>query len=136
MLLQQIDRWAELAPQRLAHRHRDRFLTYANLKNYSDALAVWLFDNLRHDVQPQSPIVVYGSKESEMLVLFLACLKAGHPYIPVDVSVPTERLLKILETAGAGTILSPRNIPEKIKKSKVFYLDQIRLPNVYSFAKC
>lgn len=134
MLLQQIDQWAEFAPQRLAHRHREEFLTYADFKTYSDALAVWLFQNMPPTLQHQTPIVVYGHKESEMLVLFLACLKAGQPYIPVDISIPTERLLKILETSGAGTILSPRSIPEKVMESGLFCQEKIHLPEVYSFA--
>ena len=134
MLLQKIDLWAKLAPMRLAHRHREQYLTFAELKTYSDALAVWIFKNVGHDPQKQTPIVVYGHKESEMLVLFLACLKAGHPYIPVDISIPAERLLKILETSGAVALLSPRSIPDKVKESGVFCQVQIRLCDVYSFA--
>jgi len=134
MLLQQIDQWAELAPQRLAHRHREQFLTYEELKNYSDALAVWLFHNMRHDPLKHVPIVVYGHKESEMLVLFLACIKAGYPYIPVDISVPAERLLKILETSEAVAILSPVSIPQEVKKSGIFCQEQIRLSDVYFFS--
>lgn len=130
MLLQQIDMWAELAPQHLAHRHRKQCLTYRELKTFSDALAVWLVQNVPFDTQKGIPVVVYGHKESEMLVLLLACLKSGHPYIPVDISVPSERLGKILESSGAAAILSPVNIPENVKKGKVFYREQIHLTDL------
>ncbi|WP_407308102.1 D-alanine--poly(phosphoribitol) ligase subunit DltA [Desulfosporosinus sp. SB140] len=130
MLLQRIDQWAEIAPQRLAHKYREQVLTYADLKTYSDALAYWLFQKVSHDSQKQTPIIVYGHKESEMLVFFLACLKAGHPYIPIDKSTPTERLLKIVESSGAAAILSPTSIPEKAKMKGIFWQEHLQLPSI------
>ena len=35
-----------------------------------------------------SPVVVLGHKEPEMLAGFLGALGSGHPYIPVDDSLP------------------------------------------------
>ena len=67
--LRQIDNWAERAPARLAHVHRYGQLTYLDLKQRSDTLACFLLQALPGDRQP---IVVYGHKQSEMLVAFLA----------------------------------------------------------------
>ncbi|AFM42275.1 amino acid adenylation enzyme/thioester reductase family protein [Desulfosporosinus acidiphilus SJ4] len=128
MLLQQIDHWAELVPQRLAHKNRFQVLTYAELKTFSDTLAYWLYQRISQ-LEKRAPIIVYGHKESEMLVLFLACLKAGHPYIPIDKSIPTERLLKIIESSGALAILSPISLPEKAKMKGIFYQENLHLPS-------
>jgi D-alanine--poly(phosphoribitol) ligase subunit 1 len=123
MLLELIDRWALSCPERLAHQYREHTLTYADLKTNSDALALWIHEVLDR-VEPtnslkKSPIVVYGHKENEMLVAFLACAKAGHAYIPVDTSVPLERVRQILEASGTSLLLSPQTVPEELKLAGV-----------------
>ena len=116
MLREKIDSWAEKCPERIAHHYRDNVLTYRELKEFSDALAIWLYNvHSRDDREEQLPVIVYGHKENEMLVSFLASIKSGHPYIPVDVSVPAERLRQIIEASGAKVILSPRSVPEEVK---------------------
>lgn len=134
MLIQQIDQWAGLAPERLAHKYREQVLTYSDLKTYSDALAYWLFQQATHDSETRSPVVIYGHKESEMLVFFLACIKAGYPYIPIDKLIPTERALKIIESSAAKIILSPITLPQRIKEKGLFYLDNLRLPAIFDLA--
>ena len=134
MLLQQIDRWADLAPLRLAHRNRKQALTYLDLKKYSDAVSVWLIQNVGSDPQKNSPIVIYCHKQSEMLVLFLACLKAGHPYIPIDVSVPPERLLKIIESSKAAAILSPLCLPEAVKTRRIVWREDLTLQTMLALS--
>lgn len=112
MLIETIDQWAVACPERIAHQYREYALTYSKLKTYSDALAVWI--NERNSMR-KSPIVIYGHKENEMLISFLACVKAGHPYVPVDTSVPLERVRQILEASGAALLLSPQAVPEELK---------------------
>lgn len=40
-----------------------------------------------------------------MIVSFLGSVKAGHPYIPVDLSIPSERIAKIIESSGAELLI-------------------------------
>lgn len=40
------------------------------------------------------------------IVAFIGAVKAGHPYVPVDSSTPSERLQLITEASGAGLILT------------------------------
>ncbi|CAA7602298.1 AMP-dependent synthetase/ligase [Acididesulfobacillus acetoxydans] len=140
MLLQQIEHWAEETPQHPAHRHREQSLTYAELNAYSDALAVWLRERVArdyhsdHNKHKRLPVVIYGHKESEMPVLFLASVKAGHPYIPIDTSVPPERLRKILETSQAAAVLSPQVLPAAVKRSGFLWQEQIHLGDLHSLA--
>lgn len=53
----------------------------------------------------KSPILVYGHMEPHMIVSFLGSVKAGHPYIPVDLSIPSERIAKIIESSGAELLI-------------------------------
>lgn len=98
--IQKIDAWAAVRPDSLAFVHRNDKLSYRELKNRSDALAARILAELPGDKQP---IIVYGHKESAMVISFLASVKAGHPYIPIDYSTPQQRVREII--AGAEPVL-------------------------------
>ena len=128
MISEKIHNWALKCPERVAHRHADTVLTYASLESGSNSAALWLHElSLAQGIDRQTPVVVYGHKENEMLVLFIACIKAGYPYIPVDSSVPTERLRQIIEASGAWVVLSPQLVPEGIAVTRVIIKDLISL---------
>ncbi|MGD0003923.1 MAG: D-alanine--poly(phosphoribitol) ligase subunit DltA [Anaerolineaceae bacterium] len=106
-LFEKIDRWSKLAPDRLAHISGGEKLSYRRLTEDSDSLAAYLAAFLPDD---QSPVAVVGHKEPEMIIAFLAAVKAGHPYIPVDTSLPSSRGKIIMETSGASLSLTPAEI--------------------------
>ena len=128
MLSEKIHEWALKCPERVAHRHAGGAITYASLETESNSAAVWLHElSLAQEIARQTPVIVYGHKENEMLVLFIACIKAGHPYIPVDSSVPRDRLRQIIEASGAWLVLSPQFVPEGIVATQVIIEDRIAL---------
>src|SRR5262245_35590456 len=47
----------------------------------------------------RAPIVVYGHKQPAMVVGFVAALRLGRPYVPVDPSLPTGRIARMLAAA-------------------------------------
>ena len=106
-LLEKIDRWSKLAPDRLAHISGKEKLSYQRLGEDSDTLAAYLAATLRDD---KSPVAVVGHKEPEMIIAFLAAVKASHPYIPIDTSLPAHRVKIIMETAGATLSLTPAEV--------------------------
>ena len=108
-LLQRIDEWKARAPRQVAVRNGDRSLTYAELVDRSNALAAQLLQLLPAD---RSPIAVRGHKEPEMLIAFLGAVKAGHPYIPIDRSIPEERVARMLSIAGVRLVLMPDQVRE------------------------
>lgn len=74
-------------------------LTYAELWRASEALASYIAAH----VAPGTPVVVYGNKHPLMVTSFLACMKAGCPYVPVDCfSVPSSRAASIVEQIAAA----------------------------------
>src|SRR5215472_4790993 len=121
--LRHIDDWAERAPARLAHVHRHGQLTYLDLKRRSDALACFLLEALPGDRQP---IAVYGHKQSEMLVAFVACLKSGHAYVPVDSTLPAQRSGQIVDKSGGRLILSVADLPPGVTAERVVYADELQ----------
>ncbi len=106
-LLEQIDRWGHLTPDQPAHISDGRVLTYGELLTRSDAVAAWLDAEL---CDSRAPVAVHGHKEPEMLVAFLGAVKSGRPYVPIDISIPAQRVERIIANAGAALILTPARV--------------------------
>ena len=105
-IISQIDRWAELLPDKPAHISGERTLTYGELRRQSDSVANYLAAH----VAGREPVAVLGHREPEMLIAFIGCIKAGHPYIPVDTVLPKQRMERIL--AAASYTLTPDGVAE------------------------
>jgi D-alanine--poly(phosphoribitol) ligase subunit 1 len=108
-LIAQIDGWGKTAPGKMAHVSQNRNLTYGELAVSSNNLATQLSRILPDD---GSPIAVIGHKEPEMLIAFIAAVKSGHPYVPLDTSIPQQRAERIVVAAGARITLSPAVVAE------------------------
>ncbi len=93
-------------PGRAAFVSPDGTLTYAALMARAEALAGFLA------AAPPGPVLVYGHKEPALPVAFLACARAGHPYVPADASLPAERVSRIARVSGARLCLAARPLPE------------------------
>ncbi len=109
-LIDRIERWGRLSPDRVAHISGDRSLTYGELVRQSNAVATYLRRTLPDD---GAPIAVQGHKAPEMLVAFLGAVRAGHPYIPIDtVLLPAQRVARILAVANAPMTLTAEQVAE------------------------
>ena len=91
--LENIERVAREWPCRTAVRTSTGMsLTYRELWAASEALA----EQVGKLVERGMPVIVYGNKDPFMAVCFLACMKAGCPYVPTDGnSVPPQRTASI-----------------------------------------
>lgn len=87
---------------RIFHVWRDQRLSFADLAHHSDQIAHYL---LSHGSSGQ-PVLVFGHKQSWMPVCFLGAVKAGQPYVPVDSSLPAQRVADIVATSGANIIFA------------------------------
>ncbi|MGX7112645.1 D-alanine--poly(phosphoribitol) ligase subunit DltA [Gemella cuniculi] len=100
--------------------YKDENLTYKKLLDYSDRLAYYLEKKLEND---KGPIVVYGHKHPFMVVYFLACVKSGRAFCPVDINTPQERVEEIIRTVESKIVLITEELNVKseiidIKKAK------------------
>jgi D-alanine--poly(phosphoribitol) ligase subunit 1 len=102
-LIARIDARGRRQPARVAQVSGDQVLTYGELARRSDALAAELARSLPDD---GSPVAVVGHKEPAMLIGFLAAVKAGHPYVPLDTSLPPARIARIVAGSGARVTLA------------------------------
>jgi len=80
-------------------------LTYGELDDRANALASWLQAG---GVGPETVVAVALRKSVEAIVGFLAILKAGGCYLPLDPDAPAERFSYMVEDSGARAVLSRR----------------------------
>lgn len=101
-------------------------ITYGELKKKSDRLACHISTlNIARGL----PIVVYGHKQNEMIIAFLACVKSGHPYCPVDISMPESRLSDILEMSQSKLLIA-------VEKTNVTAENVINLDEMQEIISC
>ena len=108
-IIDAIDRAARNFPDKMAHISDVRTLTYRELWERSDALAAYFTERHPGD---KSPVAIVGHKEPEMLIGFLAAVKSGRPYIPIDRSIPAHRADRIVQSSQAIAALTPAQISE------------------------
>lgn len=77
-------------------------ITWGQLDDYSDRLAYWMDSRLK----TKTPIIVYGHKDPMMIVCFLACVKSGRAYCPIDINVPVSRTAAIVNEVKPEIILT------------------------------
>lgn len=100
----------------------DEELSPAEYWMYSDRLAYYLQEKLKDNRQP---IVVYGHKHPMMLVYFLACVKSGRAYCPVDVNTPLDRIEDIIETVQSPLILTTEPLESDTPQLNLFDAKQV-----------
>jgi len=81
----------------------DRALTYAELDRRAELLAASL---TRHGLQPGALVATFMNRSIETIVAFLAILKAGAAYVPLDPAYPSERIAFMLQDTAAQVLLT------------------------------
>ncbi|PHK48844.1 D-alanine--poly(phosphoribitol) ligase subunit DltA [Staphylococcus edaphicus] len=77
-------------PDQIAVKHNEDVLTYRELNRYADALAYFIKDSYK-------PLIVYGHMSPFMIVGMIASIKAGCGYVPLDISMPEDRIKSIIK---------------------------------------
>ena len=112
-IFDRLQTWANHFPERPAHvtasigRTGTTQLTYRQLLGRTRAVAGYLRARFPDD---DSPVIVFGHKEPEMLAGFLGVLGSGRAYIPLDDSLPAHRVASVTEASGATLTLTPEFI--------------------------
>lgn len=94
---------AERSPDAWAVQFEDQGLTYCDLDVRANQLAHYL---RRHDVGPDVLVGICIERSLEMVIGMLGILKAGGAYLPLDLSLPRERLAFMLEDAEVTLLLT------------------------------
>ncbi|MBC1514972.1 D-alanine--poly(phosphoribitol) ligase subunit DltA [Listeria immobilis] len=111
-IIERIDAWAENTPNFPCYEYAGTRLSYQELKRQSDALGSYLLKNVTTD--KQRPIIVYGHMSPLMIIAFLGSIKSGRAYVPVDVSMPVERIEQIKKAANPALFICTEALPSNL----------------------
>ena len=82
-------------PQRTAYKINNESITYMDLWEKASFNAQILTREGR------KPVIIRSSKKPETLIAMISCLMAGRAYVPVDPSIPDQRINEIMEAISA-----------------------------------
>jgi non-ribosomal peptide synthetase component F len=87
-------------------------LTFAELDRLSEILAL----NLRHKgVVPDTCVAIYMDKCIEYVISYIAILRAGGAYLPLDISYPDLLLQDILKDADPVSVVTDEKFSKSVK---------------------
>ncbi|MDV7222400.1 non-ribosomal peptide synthetase, partial [Streptomyces prunicolor] len=102
-LAEQIQAQVARTPSSVAVQAPDATLTYTELNEQSNQLAHLL---LRRGVGPGDHVATLLSRGAQLIVAFVAILKTGAAYVPIDPEYPAERISYILGDARPAVTLT------------------------------
>lgn len=121
-MLQQIANIAAASPEKIAYRSEGNTISYGDLWQQSNEVA----DAIRAcNLVENSPIAIYGHMSPQQIVAFLGATKAGHPYIPLDISIPDERVAHILDVSKSSLIISTEHLDLQVSMQH-FTVEEMR----------
>ncbi|MEB0047001.1 MULTISPECIES: non-ribosomal peptide synthase/polyketide synthase [unclassified Pseudomonas] len=129
LLPQLISQHARRQPEAIALQCAGLSLSYGELEQRANRLAHCLIE---HGAGPEVVIGVALPRSLEMLVSFLAVLKSGAAYVPLDIDYPPERLAYMIEDSGMALLLSQSSLratlpaPEGLLRLEIDHLDASR----------
>ncbi|MCA4965396.1 non-ribosomal peptide synthetase [Pseudomonas sp. Y24-6] len=110
-LLQSFNQHVKAQPQKIALICEDRQVSYAELEAQANGLAQQL---IVRGIGPETLVAVALPRSERTIVAFLAVLKAGAAYLPLDLAYPTERLAYLLSDSAASLLLCDSNLGDRL----------------------
>lgn len=106
-----IEAQVERTPQSIALAFRDEELSYEELNRRANRLARRL---QAVGVGPEVLVGIYMERSIEMVIGILGTIKAGGAYMPLDPSLPKDRLAFILRDTSAPVVLTQSHLFESL----------------------
>ncbi|PYP87326.1 MAG: hypothetical protein DMF61_09930 [Blastocatellia bacterium AA13] len=120
---QRVETQVKLRPDAIALSCEGTLLSYRELNGRANKLA----HHLRElGAGAESLVAVYTERTPEMTISLLGILKSGAAYLPLEPSLPQERLSYMLEDSGARLLVACTRPPQdlSISAGRAIYLDE------------
>ena len=95
------------APEAIAIRFDDQRLSYRQLDAQANRLAHRLIEQ---GVGPEVRVVIAMRRSTDIMVAFMAVLKAGGVYVPLDIAYPQDRLRYMMQDCAAALVLTQSDV--------------------------
>lgn len=112
-LIQLFEEQVKKAPHNIAIIHEEQTLTYIELNNKANQLAHFI---KKSGIDSGSYIALYFERSIETIISFLAILKSGNAYIPMDKEAPLILMEKITDDAKVSMTITKSTFSIKARK--------------------
>lgn len=112
-IIEQLDYTSRIYPHHIAFAMQEQELSFSDLQQQSKAIATEL---LRNDSRKNEPIVVYMEKTPFCISAFLGIARSGNFYVPIDITMPIERIKAMLEVISDKIIVVDQKNEARIKE--------------------
>ncbi|GAB4088278.1 non-ribosomal peptide synthetase [Hydrogenophaga soli] len=130
-IVQMVEERAQSQPESVAIIHRNRRVSYRDLVHQATLVANGL---LARPCFVGRPIAIILDRTVELLAALLGVQKSGNFYLPIDPSLPDQRISYILEDSGAALIIGSSEQIDRIARISRLEMcgvdDLIRMPFV------
>ena len=94
-ILEYLEKTAKRVPDKAAFVCGDDRITFSELRRRAAAYGMRIAEMAQHVTR--RPVCVIGERNIDTLVCMLACVYSGNFYVPVDPSLPEDRIKKMLD---------------------------------------
>jgi len=105
---QLFERQVERVPEKVALQFKDSEITYAELDRKASQVAFALQGK---GIQKGDLVGVHMKRSPELIMVLLGILKAGAAYLPLEASMPDERIRYILQDSGCRCLIDDGGAP-------------------------
>jgi amino acid adenylation domain-containing protein len=110
-LAQLVEAQVARTPQAIAVVYGNESMTFAELNAAANQLA---YELRARGVGPDRLVGIFVERSLDMVVGLLAIVKAGGAYLPLDPSLPPERLRMMLEDSGAAVLVTQESLRDTL----------------------
>lgn len=113
------DRYARKNPDKIAIGDETKEVTYKEASEITDRVAAEL---RKLGVRHNDAVAIEAERSADTILLFIAALKAGAVYVPIESDMPTEKIKYMLDNCNAKVIIAGNK--DKFKSTGVRYIDR------------
>lgn len=117
-MINKIKRIVEQNPNKIAYKVNDECITYKELwscaYNYAQLLKR----------QGTSPVIIYGHKNTSVVISILACIIADRTYVPIGSCTPLYRVKQIIDITKSSLVLTENKV--SLESVDCFSLDGLK----------
>ncbi|MEC1679562.1 non-ribosomal peptide synthetase [Bacillus mojavensis] len=113
---------ADRKPDQPAIVYEDVSFTYREADELSDRIAAFL---IKEGVRHEEPVGLMVDRSAEMVIGILGILKAGCPYLPLDVNLPSERMEYMLKNSGSLLVITNEDTANSADRQNRLFIEEM-----------
>ncbi len=125
-IIEKLDDTSRIYPNQIAFAMQEQELSFSDLERQSKAIATEL---LRRYARKNEPIMVYMEKTPFCISAFLGIARSGNFYVPIDTTMPIERMKAMLDVISDKVIIVDKKHEARIEEiyptAKILLFDTI-----------